>query len=662
MARVAKQRKQEPEAVFNQALLSALPDGVVTYGADGQCRSANQAATDLLGVPLAHLLTQNFRVISSWQDSGLLARAEEVTRSGIPERWETHFTSTAGKSLWLDFRLERVDLGGEPTLLLIFADISERKQAEVALRKREEWFRTLIENVSDLITVVNSTGAVLFVSPSLERFAGCRPEDVVGHNVFAGFIHPDDMARVQYVLCATMAEAGLTSPVLEARLRHADGSWRTLEMVGRSLKDASGQMIAVVNSRDISERKQAEQELQIASHAIERAGIGVMRVDEAGRIREVNPHLCQLLGYSREELLSLTLFEVTVGLEARAWPQRWGELKERGPVTLEKDYRTKSGEIVPVEISVSIVEFDGEEYDHIFVRDISERKRAEEALKGVNERLSLATVAGGVGIWDLDVVNNKLTWDEQMFRLYGMEPDSFGGAYETWKARVHPDDLERGDAEVQMALRGEKEFDTEFRVIWPSGAIHHIRARAQVHRDAAGQPRRLIGTNYDITERRQMEESLLRTQFIVDHSHDHNHWVDSEGRFLYVNDASCRRLGYSREELLGMTVNDIDPIAPQPWSRHFQELRERGSFTFESLHQTKDGEIYPVEVTVNYVNYGGQEYSCAFVRDISERKRAEEDALESERRYRTLVRTPMTSSSPSMGRDVSSTQIRPSKE
>ena len=86
-----------------------------------------------------------------------------------------------------------------------------------------------------------------------------------------------------------------------------------------------------------------------------------------------------------------------------------------------------------------------------------------------------------------------------------------------------------------------------------------------------------------------------------------------------------------------MTVNDIDPIAPQPWSSHFQELRERGSFTFESLHQTKDGEIYPVEVTVNYVNYGGQEYSCAFVRDISERKKAEQAALESERRYRGLV-------------------------
>ncbi len=110
---------------------------------------------------------------------------------------------------------------------------------------------------------------------------------------------------------------------------------------------------------------------------------------------------------------------------------------------------------------------------------------------------------------------------------------------------------------------------------------------------------------------------LLRTQFAVDHSSD---------QCLYVNDSSCRRLGYSREELLGMTIYDIDPGAPRPWSSHFQEIKERGSFTFESSLRTKAGEIIPVDVTVNYVNYGGQEYNCATSRDITERKRGREAA------------------------------------
>ena len=94
-------------------------------------------------------------------------------------------------------------------------------------------------------------------------------------------------------------------------------------------------------------------------------------------------------------------------------------------------------------------------------------------------RLDLATQAGGVGIWDFDVVNNVLVWDKQMFAHYGVTRESFTGVYETWQNRLHPEDRQRGHEEIQMALRGEKDFDTEFRVVWPNGEIHHIRALAQ---------------------------------------------------------------------------------------------------------------------------------------------------------------------------------------
>ena len=143
-------------------------------------------------------------------------------------------------------------------------------------------------------------------------------------------------------------------------------------------------------------------------------------------------------------------------------------------------------------------------------RDITERKKAEEALARSAERLALATDAGGVGIWDYDVPNNTLTWDAQMFALYGIARDQFGGAYEAWKAGVHPDDRLRGDAEIQMAIRGEKEFDTEFRVLWPDGTVRNIRAIAKVTRDASGTPLRMTGTNWDITEQKQSENEILQ--------------------------------------------------------------------------------------------------------------------------------------------------------
>ena len=130
------------------------------------------------------------------------------------------------------------------------------------------------------------------------------------------------------------------------------------------------------------------------------------------------------------------------------------------------------------------------------------------------ERLALAARAGGVGIWDYDVVNNRLEWDEQMFRLYGITREQFGGAYEAWQAGVHPEDRQRGDAEIQLAFQAQKEFDIEFRVLWPDGTIRHIRGFASVERDATGQPLRMVGTNWDITAQKNAETELARLSLI----------------------------------------------------------------------------------------------------------------------------------------------------
>jgi len=125
--------------------------------------------------------------------------------------------------------------------------------------------------------------------------------------------------------------------------------------------------------------------------------------------------------------------------------------------------------------------------------------------------LALSVRAGGVGIWDYDVVNNMLTWDEQMHRLYGITPDQFSGAYEAWQSGVHPEDRLKGNEEIQLALRGEKDFDTEFRVLWPDGTIHYMRGIGLVQRDTSGKPLRIIGINWDITASKLAEAELHET-------------------------------------------------------------------------------------------------------------------------------------------------------
>ena len=147
-----------------------------------------------------------------------------------------------------------------------------------------------------------------------------------------------------------------------------------------------------------------------------------------------------------------------------------------------------------------------------------------------------------------------------------------------------------------------------------------------------------VYTNFcDITDLKRVEEALHFTRFAIDHSSDAAFWMGSDARFIYVNDAATRSLGYSKEELLGMTVHDIDPnFPPDLWPDHWSEVKRRGSFIMESQHRTKAGRIFPVEVRVNFLEFEGYEFNCGFARDITKRKQAEDALLESESKFRTL--------------------------
>ncbi len=141
-----------------------------------------------------------------------------------------------------------------------------------------------------------------------------------------------------------------------------------------------------------------------------------------------------------------------------------------------------------------------------------ECKKTEEELRTMIQRLQLSKDSARIGIWDLDLRNNNLIWDKRMFELYGIQSKDFGGAYEAWKSGVHPDDIIKTDAEFQDAIAGKAEFHSQFRVVWPDGQIRFIEAHALVISNAEDAPERVIGVNWDITEKTQVEEALLENQ------------------------------------------------------------------------------------------------------------------------------------------------------
>ena len=301
--------------------------------------------------------------------------------------------------------------------------------------------------------------------------------------------------------------------------RLADGGVRDVEVSASRIRFGARDVLHFI-IQDATEKLKAEVELihsETKFRALfESTSDAVMLLNEKGFL-DCNPAALQVMGCSsREEFCSkhpadLSPLQQPCGTDSRVLAQeRITAALTTGSQHFEWVHRRNdTGATFPAEVTLSAFQLHGHTALQALVRDISERKQAESAKARFAERLDLATKAGGVGIWEYDIVNNSLVWDDSMFRLYGITREQFGGAYEAWQAGVHPDDRLRGDTEIQMAIRGEKDFDTEFRVLWPNGRVHYIRALATVKRDAAGTPLHMVGTNWDISHQKQQEEDLF---------------------------------------------------------------------------------------------------------------------------------------------------------
>jgi diguanylate cyclase (GGDEF)-like protein/PAS domain S-box-containing protein len=268
-----------------------------------------------------------------------------------------------------------------------------------------------------------------------------------------------------------------------------------------------------------------------------------------------------------------------------------------------------------------------------------EHKRLDQLLRQSRERLALATESARIGIWDWDLTANRLLWDERMYELYGIREQDFSGAYDAWLAGLHPDDRARGDAAIADAINGVRDFNIEFRVVWPNGEVHDIEAHALVRAGPDGPATRMIGVNWDITERKRATETIRvqadRYATMLSTTSDGFFILDREGKFLAVNDAYCAMAGYSREELLGLAIKDVEAVKSiEIAEAHMRTIVTAGFDRFESQHRRKDGSAIDIEGSVSFQRETG-EFLC-FARDITRQKQDEAALQASERKYRDL--------------------------
>jgi PAS domain S-box-containing protein len=478
-----------------------------------------------------------------------------------------------------------------------------------------------------------------------------------------------------------------------AAIAHAR-AFEEVRVAGKRLEDTNQKL-----GRELAERKEAEDKLRESEQRYHRlvdtASEGIWELDEHYVTTLVNRRMAEMLGYEPQEMLGRRYAEFLFEDDLAKLPARVAARHQGLTERYEQEFRRKDGSTVWMYVSVTPI-LDAEHRflgSFAMLTDITERKGAEDALRGSNRKLRAISNCNQVL---LRATNEqgllqeicRIVCEEAGYRVAwvgyaehdeaksvrpagwtGIEEGDLANLGITWA------DTERGRGPTGTAIRTGRissieDYATDPRVApWRQNALRHgfrsvialplkdEKAHAfgsfTIH---SAQPNAFTPDEIRLLEelagdlafgivalrsraaRQRAEQEVALLSFALDKGREAAFLIDDTARFQYVNEEACRLLSYTRAELLGLGIADIDSEFPLDcWSEHWRDLKAQRSRTFESRHRARDGRIFPVEISANYFEFGGRAYHMALVRDITERKRAEEALRESETRFRTFV-------------------------
>ena len=531
----------------------------------------------------------------------------------------------------------------------IFEDISERKQSEIKLKESEKRFSLFMDYIPAAVFIKDSESRMIYANNTMESALGASKWIGIDSIELFG---KEEAARI---IADDKKTAQLGYQFINESFKNLDGKLHYYETQKFAiLIDGQAPLIGGV-AMDITERTQIAKELlkieQSYQTVVENVNDIIFQTDAEGLWLFLNKSWETITGFSVEESIG-QLFLNYVHSDDR---QRNNELFE--PLILRKKeycrhevrYLNKDGGFRWIEVFARLGLNDKDEITGTYgtLQDITERRQREEELKQLTTRLSLATHSGGIGVWDFDIENNVLVWDDQMYALYGITSAQFSGAYDAWQQGLHPDDKERGDKEIQMAISGEKDFDTEFRVIWPDGTIRYIKAQAIAQKNESGKTVNLIGTNRDITDQKNAEKALMESDAkhvsMITNISDVIGIMGIDGIMKYKSPNIEKYFGWKPEDLVGFDGwHTVHPDDLERISKEFGELinEDNNAKTVEYKYKCKDGSYKPIELTAtNLINNNTINGILLNYHDITERKEAEALLEQTRENYETFFNT-----------------------
>ncbi|GEM_PF-1183194 len=527
-------------------------------------------------------------------------------------------------------------------------DITERIETREALEKSESQYRTLTENSPDLVIRIDRDMRYVYVNSSVTEITGESPEDYVGKTMDEMNL-PEEFVKFWNEKNQQIFNT-CKSQEIEFDFTTLNGL-KTYETTIVPECNLNGEVETILSiSRDITERKKAEEELKRRTALLDNSYEAIFSWEYGGSILSWNKGAERLYGFESEEVLGKVSHELLKTEHPKGFNQYMDELANDGIWTGELVHITKDSREIIVESRQQIIEDSSGKLIVIETnRDITERKQAEEKIRRSERGLADAQRIAHLGNWEWNIEKDELYWSNEIYRIFGFNPQEFGSNYEAFINGVHPDDRDFVNNAVDKALKDIKPYIINHRVLRPDNSERIVHEHGEVFFDKNNSPVRMIGTVQDITEARKIEEALRESEEkyreLVENANSNIIRTDKNGNITFFNEFAEKFFGFNKEEILGKSL--IGSIVPETESsgRNLKELinmiieNPDAYYYVENENITKNGDRIWVSWTNRgiYNDKGEVTGILSIGTDISELKKAQESIEDERNRLFTVL-------------------------
>jgi PAS domain S-box-containing protein len=489
------------------AIVGKTLEGIVTSWNPGAEKILGYAAAEIIGKPLAVIFPPELVD----EEADILAR---IARGETVKHYQAVRVRKDGRHIHVSATISPIrDPDGKIIgASKILRDVTDHKQIE---DERNQLSR-LIGHSRDFIAMADLEGRITFMNDGGRKMIGLPEDRDPNTLIFTDYVPAEWQEFFRDTVIATALKKGVWEG--EMQLRHMQtGALIDVSRTVFLLRDAAGRPNAFATvTRNITEQKRAERSLHQSREEFkdlfDNAPLGYHEVDTEGLLARINKTELKMLGYDAGELLGQPVWKISADAEASHQAVLAKLNGTAPPPAFERTLRRKDGSTFPALIEDRIVRDEAGRITGIRagIQDITERKRADAARRASDDRMRLATEATGVGIWEWNVLTNRIRWDAHMFRIYGLAPTSDGFVdYSMWAGAVLPEDLPEQEKILQSTVCLLGQSSREFRILRQSdGKCRHIAAVDAVRVNDHGQAEWVVGTNLDITERKQAEAEI----------------------------------------------------------------------------------------------------------------------------------------------------------